>query len=43
MKKLAQRVIEEDLAEDEVRDINIKARNLKEQVRLLEGEAIELS
>lgn len=43
MKKLAQRVVEEDLTEKEIGDINNQVQDLVEQVNLLDSEATELS
>lgn len=43
MKKLAERVVEEDLTEKEIGDINNQVQDLVEQVNLLDSEATELS
>lgn len=43
MKQLAQRVITEDLTEDEIKDINKQVNDLREQVSLLDREATSLS
>ena len=43
MKTLAQRVIDEDLTDVEIQEINHEAKNLGEQVKLLDREATQLS
>jgi hypothetical protein len=43
MKKLAERVVDEELAQEEIQEINKKVQNLGEQVRLLDSEATLLS
>ena len=43
MKFLTQRVIDEDLTDEEILEINMKVNNLGEQVSLLDMQATELS
>ena len=43
MKVLTQRVIDEDLTDEEILEINMKVNNLGEQVSLLDMQATELS
>ena len=43
MKVLTQRVIDEDLTDEEIREINKEVQNLGEQVILLDSEATQLS
>ena len=43
MKVLTQRVIDEDLTDEEILEINMEANNLGEQVSLLDMQATELS
>lgn len=43
MKDLAQKVADENLADEEIQEINKQMRDLEEQVRLLDSEATELS
>ncbi len=43
MKELAQRVIDEDLTDEEIQEINKQVQNLGEQVKLLDSEATQLS
>jgi hypothetical protein len=43
MKELAQRVIDEDLSDNEIQDINNEVQNLGQQVKLLDREATQLS
>lgn len=43
MKKLAQRVVDEDLTEKEIRDINREVQGLGEQVKLLDSQPAQLS
>ena len=43
MKRLAQRVVDEDLTEEEIGNINKQVQDLVEQVKLLDSEATELS
>ncbi len=43
MKVLTQRVIDEDLTDEEILEINMKANKLGEQVSLLDMQATELS
>jgi hypothetical protein len=43
MKELAQRVIDEDLTDEEIQEINKQVKNLGEQVKLLDSEATQLS
>ncbi len=43
MKELAQRVIDEELTDNEIQGINLKVKSLEEQVRLLNSESTELS
>lgn len=43
MKRLAQRVVDEDLTEKEIGEINKQVQGLVEQVKLLDSEATELS
>ena len=43
MKELAQRVIDEDLSDNEIQDINNEVQNLGQQVKLLDSEATQLS
>ena len=43
MQFLTQRVIDEDLTDEEILEINMKVNNLGEQVSLLDMQATELS
>ena len=43
MKVLTQRVIDEDLTDEEILEINMEVNNLGEQVSLLDMQATELS
>ena len=43
MKFLTQRVIDEDLTDEEILEINMKVNNLGEQVSLLDMQVTELS
>lgn len=43
MKELTQRVIDEDLTDEEIQQINEQVQNLGEQVKLLDSEATQLS
>lgn len=43
MRKLAQRVVYEDLNNEEIHEINKKVQNLEEQVKLLDSESTRLS
>ena len=43
MKVLTQRVIDEDLTDEEILEINMKVNNLGEQVSLLDKQVTELS
>ena len=43
MKVLTQRVIDEDLTDEEILEINMKANKLGEQVNLLDMQVTELS
>lgn len=43
MKVLTQRVIDEDLTDEEILEINMKVNNLGEQVSLLDMQGTELS
>ena len=43
MKKLAQRVVEEDLADKEIQDINKQVQELVAEVELLDSEPTQLS
>lgn len=43
MKELAQRLIDEDLSDNEIQDINNEVQNLGQQVKLLDSEATQLS
>lgn len=43
MKVLTQRVIDEDLTDEEILEINMKVNNLGEQVSLLDMQVTELS
>ena len=43
MKVLTQRVIDEDLTDEEILEINMKVNNLGEQLSLLDMQATELS
>ena len=43
MKFLTQRVIDEDLTDEEILEINMEVNNLGEQVSLLDMQATELS
>lgn len=43
MKRLSQRVIDEDLTDEEIREINQQVQNLQEQVKLLDRETTGLS
>ena len=43
MKVLTQRVIDEDLTDEEILEINMKVNNLGEQVNLLDMQVTELS
>ena len=43
MKELAQRVIDEELTDEEIQEINKQVQNLGEQVKLLDSEATQLS
>ena len=43
MKVLTQRVIDEDLTDEEILEINMEVNNLAEQVSLLDMQATELS
>ncbi len=42
MRELAQRVIDEELTDNEIQGINLKVQSLEEQVRLLNSESTEL-
>ena len=43
MKVLTQRIIDEDLTDEEILEINMEVNNLGEQVSLLDMQATELS
>jgi len=43
MKELAQRVIDEELNEEDIQEINKRVQDLGEQVKLLDSEATKLS
>jgi len=43
MKELTQRVIDEELTDEEINEINKQVQNLGEQVKLLDSEATQLS
>ena len=43
MKKLAQRVVDEDLTDKEIEEINKQVQDLGEQVKLLDSEPTKLS
>lgn len=43
MKELAQKVIDEDLIDEEIQEINKQVQNLGEQVKLLDSEATQFS
>ncbi|AKL93785.1 hypothetical protein CACET_c02690 [Clostridium aceticum] len=43
MKELAQRVVDEDLTDEEIQEINKQVQTLGEQVKLLDSEATQLS
>ena len=43
MKELSQRVIDEDLTDEEIQEINKQVQNLGEHVKLLDSEATQLS
>ncbi len=42
MKKLAQRVVDNDLCEEEIEEINFQVKNLEEQVKLLDYQSTQL-
>lgn len=42
MKELAQRVVDNDLCEEEIEEINFQVKNLEEQVRLLDRQSTQL-
>ncbi len=41
-RELAQRVVDEELTDNEIQGINLKVKSLEEQVRLLNSESTEL-
>ncbi|SHI62303.1 hypothetical protein SAMN02745975_00267 [Geosporobacter subterraneus DSM 17957] len=43
MRELAQRVVDEDLTDEEIQKINKQVKYLEEQVRLLDSESTQLS
>jgi len=43
IKTLAQKVIDEDLTDEEIKEINKEVQDLGEQVKLLDSEATQLS
>lgn len=43
MKELAQKVIDEDLTEEDIQEINKEVQDLGEQVKLLDSEATQLA